>query len=222
MPPDGNIADALASTLAAQLRPTTLRSTIGGTCRRDLKSSHRPDGISTCFALMLAGRRCVHRHWHGDLLIVHHHWQLSSICACSRWKFPIAPMGKLLMRSCFDFRLRNCERRFGQLQDVRAAETLQSSHRPDGIFTCFALVLAEWRRLHQRWHGELLIVHHHWQLSSICACSRSKVPMAPMGILLTRLPRLMLAQLRPTLWSTTVCTCHRDLENFPSPQWGYC
>ena len=58
-------------------------------------------------------------------------------------KLPNAPMGKLLMRSCFDFRLRNCERRFGQLQDVRAAETLQSSHRPDGkIAHALALNLA--------------------------------------------------------------------------------
>jgi hypothetical protein len=33
-----------------------------------------------------------------------------------------------------------------------------------------------------------------------------------MGKLLTRLPRLTLAQLRPTLRSTTGGTCHRDLE----------
>ena len=38
----------------------------------------------------------------------------------------------------------------------------------------------------------------------------------PMGTLLTRLPRLTLAQLR-TLWSTTGCTCCRDLAKFPSP-----
>jgi hypothetical protein len=37
--------------------------------------------------------------------------------------------------------------------------------------------------------------------------------------LLTCLPRLTLAQLR-THRSTPVCTCHRDLENFPSPSWG--
>jgi len=37
-----------------------------------------------------------------------------------------------------------------------------------------------------------------------------------MGKWLTCLPRLTLAQLR-TLPSTTVCTCHRDLANFPSP-----
>jgi hypothetical protein len=41
-----------------------------------------------------------------------------------------------------------------------------------------------------------------------------KVPIAPMGRMLTRLPaqRLSLAQLRLTLWSTTVGTCRRDLK----------
>ena len=48
----------------------------------------------------------------------------------------------------------------------------------------------------------------------------SKVPIAPMGKLLTRLPRLTLAQLR-TLRSTTGCTCCRDLAKFPSPRWDF-
>jgi hypothetical protein len=42
-----------------------------------------------------------------------------------------------------------------------------------------------------------------------------------MGKLLTCLPRLTLAQLRPKLRSTTVCTCRRDLENFPMPPWEF-
>ena len=83
--------------------------------------------------------------------------------------------------------MNNCER-FGQLQSVRA-ETFKSSHRPDGkmpcpdgIFTCFALMLAGRRCVHHQWHGEVLIVHHHWQYSYwLCVCSRSKVPIAPMG-----------------------------------------
>ena len=86
----------------------------------------------------------------------------------------------------------------------------QTSHRPDGIFTCFALVFAGRRCLCPGWLGDLLIVHHHGQHSLQCACSCSKVPIAPMGKLLTRLPRLTLAQLR-TLRSTTAGTCHRDL-----------
>ena len=75
------------------------------------------------------------------------------------------------------------------------------------------LVLAGGRCVHLlQWHSELLIVHHHGQQSCLCACSRSKVPIAPTGKLLTCLLRLLLAQLRPTLRSTTVCTCRRDLE----------
>ena len=62
-------------------------------CVLTLKNPHRPNGILTCFALVLAGRRCLGLEWHGDLLIVHHHWQLSWFCACSRSKGPIAPKG---------------------------------------------------------------------------------------------------------------------------------
>ena len=48
-----------------------------------------PMGFSHVCSL-LAGRRCVHRQWHGELLIVHHHWQ-HSCCwsACSTQKFPL-------------------------------------------------------------------------------------------------------------------------------------
>ena len=63
------------------------------TCQPCLQTSHRPDGIFTRFALVLAGRRCLCREWHGDLLIVHHHWQHSLLCVCSHSKFPIALMG---------------------------------------------------------------------------------------------------------------------------------
>jgi hypothetical protein len=90
----------------------------------------------------------------------------SQVRASHACKLPIAPMGNC-RRACTDSRLHNCEC-FGQLQSVRATETLQ-------------------------------------------------FPIAPMEKWLTWLPRLTLAQLR-TLRSTTVCTCHRDLENFPSPQ----
>ena len=46
---------------------------------------------------LFAGRWCVHRQWHGELLIVHHHWQHSFWSACSCSKLPIAPMGKCLV-----------------------------------------------------------------------------------------------------------------------------
>ena len=39
-----------------------------------------------------------------------------------------------------------------------------------------------------------------------------------MGRMLKCLPRLSIAQLRPTLRSTTAGTCRRDLHKFPSPQ----
>ena len=83
---------------------------------------------------------------------------------------------------------------FGQLQGVRAAETLKTSHRPNGIFTCFALVLAGWWCLRPKWHGDHLIVNHQWEYNLYCARSSSKVPNAPMGTLLTRLPPLSLVQ----------------------------
>ena len=63
------------------------------TCQPRLQTSYRPDGIFTRFALVLAGRRCLCLEWHGDLLIVHRNWQHSCLCACSRSKVPIAPMG---------------------------------------------------------------------------------------------------------------------------------
>ena len=81
-------ADVLALILAFVHLRLTLRSTSVCTCRRDLKSSHRPDGNFTCFALVLAGRRCLSLEWHGDLLIVHRNWQHSLQCACSRSNFP--------------------------------------------------------------------------------------------------------------------------------------
>jgi hypothetical protein len=137
-------------------------------------------------------------------------------CYSDLEKFPL-PRWENCRRACLDSRLHNCGRRFGQLQDVRAAAEIFPC--PDGILTCFALVLSGRRCLHRRWHGDLVIMHHHWQHSYICACSRSKFPIAPMGKLLTSLPRLSLAQLRPTLRSTTGCTCRRDLQKIRSPRW---
>ena len=55
-------------------------------------------------------------------------------------------------------------------------------------------------------------------INSVCALRSSKLPIAPMGKLLTCLPQLTLAQLW-TLWSTTGGECCRDLEKFPSPPW---
>ena len=78
------------------------------------------------------------------------------------------------------------------------------------------LTFAGRRCLCPGWHSGHLIVHHQWE-HSYSACSCSEVPIAPMGKLLTCLPGLSLAQLRP-LWSTTAGTCRRD-QNFPLPRW---
>ena len=48
-------------------------------------------------------------------------------------------MGKVLTCLLRDSRLHNCER-FGQLQEVRATETLKSSQRPDGRLTFCSLL----------------------------------------------------------------------------------
>ena len=41
------------------------------------KLSHRPMGFSHVLRIVPTGRRCCHHQRHGDLLIVHHHWQHS-------------------------------------------------------------------------------------------------------------------------------------------------
>jgi hypothetical protein len=97
---------------------------------------------------------------------------------------------------------------------------LQLSHRPHGRLTCCLLIAGRWC-LRLFWHGHDNVFLDLREHSCLCARSSSKVPIAPMGKWLTFSPRLTLAQLR-TLRSTTVGTCRRDLENFPSPRWENC
>ena len=143
-------------------------------------------------------------------------------------KVPIAPMGipaDLPNRlSSFD-----SDRYLVLSEFCTCQPRLQTSHRPDGIFTCFARVLAGRRCVHQQWHGELLIVHHHGQHSLLCACSRSKVPIAPMGF--SHVLRLCLQGGGVYVQSGTVtfssCTItgntatyvRAHAQNFPSPRW---
>ena len=77
---------------------------------------------------------------------------------------------------------------------------LEISHRPDGKM---ANVLAFDSRLH----------NCGWS-TTVCTCRKDleKFPSPRWEKWLTCLPRLSLAQLRPTLRSTTDGTCHRDLE----------
>ena len=105
-------------------------------------------GFSHVLRFELAGGRFAYQQWHSELLIVHHHWQLSWICACSRSKLPIAPMGKCLAPMGFSHVLRLCLQGGGVSVEsgtvsflsctitgnsatyVRAQ--LKTSHRPDG------------------------------------------------------------------------------------------
>ena len=156
-----------------------------GTCRRDLESSYCPDGIFTCFVCVLAGWRCPGLGWHGDLLIVHHHWQHSLLCACSRSKVPIAH-GRLMF--CSLFTGRGCLCLFRHCHNDVLLDHWQHSFwicafscsklpiAPMGFSHVLRFVLAGRRCLHPWWHGDLVILHHHWQHSYICACSRSKFP----------------------------------------------
>ncbi len=161
---------------------------------------------------MFAGRRCLRLFWHGHDNVFLDLREYSCMGACSCSKVPIALMGDSRFARCLSGR-RYCipVRRLSlthqlpsafQPSCTSAGAHAQKFPSPHGIFTCFALVLAGWRCDHRRWHGDLVIVHHHWQHSFLGACSRSKFPIAPRGKLLTCLPQLSLAQLQ-TLWSTT-------------------
>ena len=100
----------------AQFQSSTPRSTPTQLpmCALVFKSSHRPYGIFTCFALVFAGRRCCCLWRHSvnrelpDLL------QHSCLCARSSSKVPIAPMGKCLL---------TCPKRFSSFNWDRSCST---------------------------------------------------------------------------------------------------
>ncbi len=162
--PNGRIVDAIASTLAWQLRPTFLSTTVC-TCHRD----HCPVGKLT-FCSLFAGRRysC---QWRLNLThLLPSAFQPSFICAGTHVQKSPSPRWEthVLLVVC------------------RAAVSLLGvaqcpSHRAPSVGTQLQL----------------------------CARSCSKLPIAPMGTLLTCLPRLTLAQLQ-MLRSTTVGTCHTE------------
>ena len=184
-------------------------------CVLTLKSSHRPDGIFTCCARMLAGRRCHCLGWHGDLLIVHHHRQHSFICAYSRSKVPIAPMG---IPADLPNRLSSFNSgRYLVLSGICTCQPrLQTSHRPDGRLT-FCSLFAGRRCLCQRGRlSDLLIVHDHGQHSSRSACSPSNFPSPRWEKCSRACFDYRFAQLG-MLRSTTDSMCRR--RKFPSPRW---
>ena len=84
----------------------------------------------------------------------------------------------------------------------RDLENFPTPRWADGRLTFCSLLAGRWCRSLWR-HSGHLIVHHQWEHSCRCACSYSKVQIASMGTLLTCLPGLSLAQLLPTLWSTS-------------------
>jgi hypothetical protein len=153
--------------LLAQLR--TLRSTTGGTCRRDLQLSHRPDGnladvLTSTLACTTAAGALVN---------------FSKYVLQRPSMFPIAPVGKLL--TCLpQLTLAQLRLTLGQLQNVGAAETFNVSHLPYVRLTFGLLFAGRWCRSLRR-HSDHLIVHHQWEFSLFCARSSSKVPNAPMG-----------------------------------------
>ena len=106
----------------------------------------------------------------------------------------------------FDSRLHNC----GWSTTVcTCRKDLNFSHRPDGRLTFCSLFAGWWcLRLFRNGHDNVFLDLREFSYS--CACSCSKIPIASMGKLLTCLPGLSLAQLRPTLRSTTEGTCSRD------------
>jgi hypothetical protein len=161
-----------------------------------IKSSHCPHGRLTCCSLF-AGRRCLclFRHSHDNVLLHLREYSFLILCARSSSKVSHRPHGSLadMPNRLSSF---NSDRSL-VLRNLYVPAMPANFPSPrwdyDGIFTCFALVLAGRRCVHQQWHGNFVIVHHHWQHSSISACSRSKFPITPMGRLLTCLPRLTLA-----------------------------
>jgi hypothetical protein len=95
------------------------------------------------------------------------------------FKISHGPMGKLLM--CLP-RLTLAQLQttlWSTFQEVRATETLKTSHRPHGRLTVCSLLAG--RRCHRLGrHSDHRIVHHQWEHSYRSARSCSKVPIAPM------------------------------------------
>ena len=99
----------------------------------------------------------------------------------------------------------------------------KSSHRPDGkdadtadtlrLDSC--LLFAGWRCLCQFRHSLNHQLPSVFQSSHQCACSCSRVPIAPLAS-----THACTTANKTTLRSTSGGACHRDLENFLSPPHG--
>ena len=147
-------------------------------CQPRLQTSHRPDGkVADALASTLACTTAA------NASVI-----FSKYVPQRTLKTSHRPHGKMadMPKSTLIFQFGSL---FGSIRDLYVPATPANfpSPRWDFHMFCFVLVLAGWRCLHRWWHGDLVIMHHHWQQSLFCACTRSKVPIAPMGKMLTRL-----------------------------------
>ena len=83
----------LVSSGTVTISSCTISGNSAGYVRAHAQKFPSPHGISTCFALVLAGRRCKRLEWHSGHLIVRHQREHSSLCARSCSKFAFAPIG---------------------------------------------------------------------------------------------------------------------------------
>ena len=111
-------------------------------------------------------RRCLHQQWHGDLLIVHHHWQHGFRrenwwrCRCPGWHSHDNIFLNLWEYSSI-WRWRWCRCQWWHSGHLIVHHQWEHSTR------------WIWRRCLSRWHGDLLSMHHHWQHSFFwrrCLC----------------------------------------------------
>jgi hypothetical protein len=107
-------------------------------------------GDSRLFCWLFAGWRCNCQRRHSDHIIVHHKWELSWLCARSCSKVPIAPWDfhvfcarvcRAAVQSSLMAQWPSHRAPSAGTQLALCALVFKSSHRPDGIFTSFALCL---------------------------------------------------------------------------------
>jgi len=124
-------------------------------------------------------------------------------------------------------RLSYCKRRFGPLQGVRAAETLNIPHRPNGRLAFCSLFAGWWCRCPWR-HSVNREFPDLLQHSLHCARSTSKVCIAPMGD--PSFARCLqgggvmvwggtVSIVNSQIYSNTATYVRARLQKFPSPRW---
>jgi hypothetical protein len=191
----------------AQLR--TLWSTTGGAYCRDLESSQCPDGkiADALFSTLACATANASVNYTGGACnrnlenFPSPQWDFHMFCTCA---CRAAVSSSRVARSP-SYRPPSVATQLnGYVQALPANPP--SPRWENALLTCPS-------RLSPFYHGTV----HQGTVRASHAC---KLPIAPtMGELLTCLRRLTLAKLRILRSTTEFCTCHRDLENFPSPQW---